>query len=148
MTSGIPTSHLMNAGRRKPRMPQPEGAPDAAHGGGTTQRAHLRVLQFAPSAYFPTRGSHIRCRSAWARHTAHATCRNRLCDHMNSAHFEDDLRPQGYMPIRSGAPGEPLKFSSLHGGDFQSRFGPTCSCHAAQYITPGTLLKAFSDTRD
>ena len=50
------------------------------------------------------------------------------------------------MPIRSGAPGEPLKFSSLHGGDFQSRFGPTCSCHAAQYITPGTLLKAFSDT--
>ena len=40
------------------------------------------------------------------------------------------------MPIRSGAPGEPLKFSSLHGGDFQSRFGPTCSCHAAPYITP------------
>ena len=47
-----------------------------------------------------------------------------------------DLRPQGHMPIRSGAPGESLKFSSLHGGDFQSRFGPTCSCHAAQYITP------------
>ena len=95
----------------------------------------------------------------------HATCRKPLPPladrHIRTAQFrrdrhvrfamrapQDDLRPQGHMPIRSGAPGEPLKFSSLHGGDFQSRFGPTCSCHAAQYITPGTLLKAFSDTRD
>ncbi len=79
----------------------------------------------------------------------HATCRKPLPPladrHIRTAQFrrdrhvrfamrapQDDLRPQGYMPIRSGAPGEPLKFSSLHGGDFQSRFGPTCSCHAAQ----------------
>ena len=28
---------------------------------------------------------------------------------------------------------------------WRSACGPTCSCHAAQYITPGTLLKAFQN---
>ena len=57
---------------------------------------------------------------------------------------QDDPCPQGHVPIRSGAPGEPLKFYALCGGDFQSRFGPTSrSCHAVQYITADTLFEAF-----
>ena len=158
---------------------QPEGAPDAAHGGGTDASAlrHLAGAPVGPPLRLTfQRGDEDRLDIRIGQcpggsglglviQRIHATCRKPLPPladrHIRTAQFrrdrhvrfamrapQDDLRPQGHMPIRSGAPGEPLKFSSLHGGDFQSRFGPTCSCHAAQYITPGTLLKAFSDTRD